>query len=125
MRQWSGILASSMRTALALALSAATVACSAASAGKSAEAAKAKLTFVRGSPLTLRGNDFGAGEPVRLTLVARKRTVKQLSASMGGSFVIRFPGVNVGRCDGFVAFAVGARGSRASVGLPHVYCAPR
>jgi hypothetical protein len=89
-----------------------------------AAATKAKLTLTRAAPLTLRGTRFVDGERVRLIVVARKRITKQLRANDAGAFAVRFPGISVGRCAGYKAFAIGAQGSRASLGAPDVYRPP-
>ena len=92
--------------------------------GAAATSAKARLALVRRAPLTIRGTSFASRERVKLILASKKRITKMFYATAGGSFVIRFPGVRVDRCEGFAAFAIGARGSRAALGLPNVYCPP-
>jgi hypothetical protein len=90
-----------------------------------AAAAKAELRLAGGAPLTLRGTHFESRERVRLIVVARRKVTKSLTATGGGAFVVRLHGITVGRCQGFTAFAVGSRGSRASLSSPNVYCPPR
>ena len=90
-----------------------------------AAAAKAELRLADGAPLTLRGAHFYSRERVRLIVVARRKVTKSLTATGGGAFVVRLRGIAVGRCQGFIAFAVGSRGSRASLSSPNVYCPPR
>lgn len=92
--------------------------------GAAATSAKARLALVQRAPLTIRGTSFASRERVKLILASKKRITKLFYATAGGSFVIRFPGVRVDRCEGFAAFAIGARGSRAALGLPNVYCPP-
>ena len=116
------------RTALIalLALGVLAAACgSAAARNQGQEAGKAKLRFAGHAPLTLRGTQFGSRERVRLIVVARTKITRRLTASQGGTFVVRFRGLAIDRCQGFSAFAVGSGGSRASVSLPNVYCPPR
>jgi hypothetical protein len=86
--------------------------------------AKARLILMDNAPLTLRGTQFDAGERVRLIVVAGRRVTKQLRANGAGGFVVRFRGTSLGRCAGYTAIAVGARGSRASIGAPNAYCPP-
>jgi hypothetical protein len=88
------------------------------------EARKAKLSMIDGSPLTIRGWSFTSRERVKLIVASKKRLTKWLSATGRGTFVVRFPTVDVDRCEGFAAFAIGSRGSRATLGRPHVYCPP-
>lgn len=115
-----------MRNSLVIALSLAVLAVGSAAAGGDREAStKAKLKLTRGTPLTLRGTQFAPGERVRVVAVARTRITKRLNAGEGGAFVVRFPELWVDRCEGFSVFAVGARGSRASLKSPEVYCPPR
>ena len=95
-----------------------------ASDGAAATSAKARLALVRRAPLTIRGTSFASREHVKLVIASKKRITKLLYATAGGSFVVRFPGVRVDRCVGFAAFAIGARGSRATLGLPNVFCPP-
>jgi hypothetical protein len=86
---------------------------------------KATLKLVKGTPLTLKGTSFASKERVRLVVVAaQEKTAKRLTAGPGGAFIARFADVAVDRCNGFTAFAVGARGSRASLSSPNVYCPP-
>lgn len=102
------------------------VACGSAAAGDESEAAaKAKLRLAGGAPLTIRGTDFKSRERVRLIVVESKKVTKTLTATEGGAFVVRFRGLALDKCQGFTAFAVGSRGSRASVSSPNVYCPPR
>jgi hypothetical protein len=97
-------------------------------AGDAAEQAatgKAKLQIVRGATLTLRGIQFHAGEKVKVTVSAPSRLSKRVVAGGQGTFVVRF-GISFDRCNtGLQAFAVGSRGSRASVKLPDLMCPPR
>ncbi len=96
-----------------------------AAGGAPVTAAKAELRLASGAPLTLRGAHFESRERVRLIVVALRKVTKSLTATGRGAFVVRLRGIAVGRCQGFTAFAVGSRGSRASLSSPNVYCPPR
>ena len=99
--------------ALGLALSVALLG-SAANGGESRK--KATLKLAGGAPLTLRGADFLANEKVRVTLSGKVTRAKQVTASSGGGFVVRFP-ATFDRCSTTIARAVGAKGSRAGLKL--------
>ena len=82
---------------------------------------KATLKLAGGAPLTLRGANFLAKEPVRVTLSGKVTRTKQVTASSGGGFVVRFP-ATFDRCTTTIARAVGAKGSRAGLKLVPVAC---
>jgi len=107
-------------TALVLAVSA-----TAMGAGDGATPSRAALRLVDRAPLKLRGRGFHARELVRVTISVERRTTKRVRATAAGSFLVTFPGVLVDRCNALTAFAVGARGSRASLKLPQPLCPPR
>jgi hypothetical protein len=111
-------------TTFAVALAALTLAGLSSAVAPSAATGKAKLVMVDGSPLTIRGLSFRSREPVKVIVASRKRITKRLYATSRGTFVVRFSGIDVDRCEGFAAFAIGARGSKATLGRPHVYCPP-
>ena len=98
---------------------------SAAARTEGQDAGKATLGLGAPAPLTIRGTRFESRERVRLIVVTRKKITKRLTASQSGTFVVRFRGLAVDRCQGFSAFALGSQGSRASLSLPNVYCPPR
>ncbi|HEX2432370.1 MAG TPA: hypothetical protein VHI55_00335 [Gaiellaceae bacterium] len=86
---------------------------------------KATLDLVKPAPLTLKGTSFHSRERVRLVVVAtQEKTTKRLTAGPGGAFVVRFSELAVDRCSGLTATAIGARGSRARLSSPNVYCPP-
>ena len=82
---------------------------------------KATLKLAGGAPLTLRGADFLAKEPIRITLSGKVTRTKQVTASSAGGFVVRFP-ATFDRCSTTIARAVGAKGSRAGLKLLPVAC---
>jgi hypothetical protein len=83
--------------------------------------AKATLKLAGSSPLALRGANFRAREPVRVSLSGRVNQTKQVTAGSGGGFVVRFPAA-YNRCGAIIARAVGAQGSRAGLKLPQPAC---
>jgi hypothetical protein len=86
---------------------------------------KPTLTLVKGTPLTLKGTSFRSRERVRLVVVvAREKTTKRIMAGPAGAFVVRFSDLAVDRCNGLTVSAIGARGSRATLSSPNVYCPP-
>ena len=115
-----------MRTVLIVGLFVGALIAGSATASGDRSEQKATLKLMRSTPLTLRGTNFGSKERVRLVVVAaHEKTTKRLIAGAGGTFVVRFSEIRVNRCKGFTAFAIGARGSRASTTTPSVYCPPR
>ena len=82
---------------------------------------KATLRLSASAPLTLRGANFLPSERVRVTVTSELRRSKQVTASRSGVFVVRFNGV-YDRCNGLIAVAVGARGSKAGLKLPQPAC---
>lgn len=85
---------------------------------------KARLTVVKGKPLALRGTGFRPHEAVRITLLASiKRSVKRAEAGANGSFKVAFPPAADG-CSLVTAYAVGSKGSRASVQIGGPPCPP-
>jgi hypothetical protein len=87
---------------------------------------RAVLRLAAAHPVSLRGSNFLPGEQV--TVVAhsqgRMRT-RKVVAGDGGGFVARFANLPFDRCQGFVAVAHGARGSKARFKLPELMCRPR
>ncbi len=66
-------------------------------------------------PLVVRGTGFRPFERVKLFLSAGGPASRTARATRGGTFVTRFPGVEIGRCESFVLQAIGSRGSRAEL----------
>jgi hypothetical protein len=115
-----------LKAVLAIALSLGVLLVGSGTASGDRNGHKATLKLMRGTPLTLKGTNFGSRERVRLVVVAgQRKTTKRLTAAPAGAFVVRFSEISVNRCKGFTAFAIGARGSRASLSSPNVYCPPR
>jgi hypothetical protein len=107
-----GILVHVGRLPVAVAAVALTLAASASSA---AAPARPTLRAVTLQPLVVRGTHFRPFERIKLFLTADVPASRTLKATRGGTFVARFPAVEVGRCDGFVLQAIGVRGSRAEL----------
>ena len=78
------------------------------------------------SPFTVRGQNFKPRENVLVTVNAgRHRAERHVRTSSRGSFVTAFPTIKVDRCTGYVARAIGARGSVATLRSPPLLCPPR
>jgi hypothetical protein len=88
-----------------------------ASAGQGA-AGTARLALVGGSPLKVRGVRFEPAERVRVRVLAPALASKRVVVDDKGSFVLRFAGIAVDRCNGLTVTAVGSGGSRAALKLP-------
>ena len=87
---------------------------------------RATLRLASTAPLKLRGSGFVARERIRVVVSSGgDRKTQRLRADAAGRFVVAFAEVTVGRCDGLSAEALGSRGSRAAVRLPHPVCPPR
>jgi hypothetical protein len=74
-------------------------------------------------PLQLQGRGFQKRERVRVTVTptsSGEALTKRVRAKRGGSFSVRFDGVQA--CNGFEGVAVGRRGSRASMQFSALIC---
>jgi hypothetical protein len=94
-------------------------------AAPTSSAGRPALRLVRPAPLELRATGFRSGELVRLRVLAPKPASRRASANAAGAFSASFPAVSIDRCSVLAIVAVGARGSRASLKRPAVYCPPR
>jgi hypothetical protein len=95
-----------------------------AGAGAAAHAERSRATLAPRSldPLVLKGEGFKRRERVRVTLTPTSGDplTKRFRAKRGGSFSVRFDGVQA--CNGFEAVAAGRRGSRASMQFSALIC---
>ena len=91
-------------------------------AGAEPERSRATLTPRSLDPLVLKGEGFKRRERVRVTLTptSGEPLTKRLRAKRGGTFSVRFDGVQA--CNGFEAVAAGRRGSRASMQFSALLC---
>jgi hypothetical protein len=97
----------------------------AASSSASAEAVvRPTLRLVDRHPFLVRGQNFKAGEVVKIVLITNEQRSLRLSASEEGAFTANFGEVKIPSCTGFVVWALGVRGSRATVKLPAPACLP-
>ncbi len=76
--------------------------------------ARATLSLVRKTPLTVRGEHFEAGERVRLRAMLHRATAA--TAGPSGSFVATFQTPTT-RCDRVRVIAIGSEGSHAVLKL--------
>lgn len=87
---------------------------------------RAVLRLATAHPVSLRGSRFLAGEQVTVTAQSQGRIrTRKVVAGDGGGFLARFANLPFDRCQGFVAVAHGARGSKARFKLPELMCRPR
>jgi hypothetical protein len=94
-------------------------------AGAAAEQAtsqRARLHVATGAQLAVRGTQFVPGEQVTVTVSTRAKRMKRTVANGQGAFLVRFR-MSLPRCSsGFIARAVGNRGSRAMAKRPPMLC---
>lgn len=93
-------------------------------AGEGESRGKATLKLSKGIPLTLRGAHFLPNERVRVTVSSKLKRTKLVSANGSGGFVVSFQDA-YDRCNGLLALAAGAQGSRAMLKMPQLGCPPR
>lgn len=80
----------------------------------------AQLRIVEKNPLTLRGEQFGPRETVRVIVqFGDKESSRTVRADQAGVFSVRFPGFALDRCTDLVVKATGTRGHTASFTLRH------
>lgn len=82
-----------------------------------------KLILVDTTPLVVKGSRFKAGERVKLVVTGSVSLSRVVRASAGGRFAVTFK-VSLDRCDPLLVRAIGTRGSRATIDLTQVACAP-
>jgi hypothetical protein len=83
------------------------------------------LRLVSKTPLTVKGLHFKARESVRVTLYAGGRTTRIVRTSAVGSFAASFQDVDLDRCGvGYLVWARGHFGDRASLKIPLPECPP-
>jgi hypothetical protein len=85
----------------------------AASSGGSASSPRAALRVADVAPFSVRGSGFRAQERVRIVAQVRGRHVKAIVATATGTFRVRFVGVSLPACAGYLVRATGNKGSRA------------
>ena len=76
---------------------------------------RAHLAVPTTTPLTVRGTLFRAAERVVVVAQANGEHRRTVTTSTRGTFLIRFAGVALGNCTGYVIRASGNRGSYASL----------
>ena len=87
-------------------------------------ATRPSLTLLDRAPIVLRGRSFVPGERVRVTVSTTVRRTRDLRAGSRGGFVVRFTGLIVPRCGGFIARARGSSGDLATMKIPLPACQP-
>lgn len=87
---------------------------------------RAILRLATAHPVSLRGSQFLPGEQVTVVAHSQGRVrTRKVIAGAGGGFLARFANLPFDRCEGFLAVANGARGSKARFKLPELMCRPR
>ncbi|HET9286377.1 MAG TPA: hypothetical protein VFO26_02355 [Gaiella sp.] len=115
------------RLAVLVALLAPAIALLALPRAEARTAARASLELVSVDPVRVRGERFRPAERARVTARVEGRiAVAHARAGRRGGFIVAFPaGLTAGGCVASVRLvAVGNRGSRATLALDHVACAP-
>ncbi len=82
------------------------------------------LALLDRAPIVLRGRSFVAGERVRVTVSTTVRRTRVVYAGSRGGFIVRFTGLIVPRCGGFIARARGSSGDLATMKIPLPACQP-
>ena len=83
--------------------------------GRSSTSPGTALHVADVAPFSVRGSGFRAQERVRVVAQVRGRHVKAVQATATGTFRVRFVGVAVPACTGYLVRATGNKGSRAYV----------
>ncbi len=84
---------------------------------------QAQLRLMDTAQPMVRGTGFHARERVRLVVRAPALVLRSATASTGGGFTMRLPGVSLSSCAGFSITATGDRGSRATLKRAPGQCA--
>ena len=82
------------------------------------------LRVVGTRPLQVRGINFKSTERVKVTLYARTRKVRRMTATGAGRFTASFGELRLSHCSGLFIRAVGSRGSVATTKIPRPACMP-
>ena len=83
--------------------------------GRSSTSPGTALRVADVAPFSVRGSGFLAQERVRIVAQVKGRQVKAVLAAATGTFRVRFVGVSVPACTGYLVRATGNKGSRAYV----------
>jgi hypothetical protein len=87
-------------------------------------ATRPSLALLDRAPIVLRGRSFVPGERVRVTVSTTVRRTRDVRAGSRGGFTVRFTGLIVPRCGGFIARARGSSGDLATMKIPLPACQP-
>src|SRR6478672_1122851 len=72
-----------------------------------------RLSLDNPAPFTVRGLGFAPHEKVKVVVSIKSAATRWATAGAHGGFVLRFPSLELGYCQGYVIRATGAKGSRA------------
>jgi hypothetical protein len=98
-----------MRHAIAFALLAALLPVAAVASSNAA-----RIGFTSVSPVSVRATGFKSGERVTLTVSAKVKRKKTVTAGSRGGFRATFSGFSIKRCQAYAVIAKGNRGSTAA-----------
>jgi hypothetical protein len=91
-------------------------------APQSQAATRPSLALLDRSPIVLRGRSFVPGERVHVTVSTTVRRTRDVHAGSRGGFIVRFTGLIVPRCGGFIVRARGSSGDLATLKIPLPAC---
>jgi hypothetical protein len=118
----SRLVALALASVAVVAVATSGYAASAAESGDAQYRAKARLSIVDLTPLTVRGSSFKARERVTVTLDGGKRGVQRVQATRRGGFTASFSVGPVIGCQTVTIRAVGSMGSRVFKQIPRPDC---
>jgi hypothetical protein len=87
-------------------------------------ATRPSLALLDRDPIVLRGRSFLPRERVRVTVTTTVRRTRLVYAGSRGGFTVRFTGLIVPRCGGFIARARGSSGDLATMKIQLPACQP-
>jgi hypothetical protein len=70
------------------------------------------LSLGNRAPFTVRGLGFAPHEKVKVVVRIKSTATRWTTAGQRGGFVLRFPALELGYCQGYVIRATGSKGSR-------------
>jgi hypothetical protein len=76
-----------------------------------------RLSVEDRAPFTVRGLGFAPHEKVKVVVSIESVATRWTTAGQRGGFLLRFPALELGYCQGYVIRATGSKGSRALLKL--------
>jgi hypothetical protein len=71
------------------------------------------LSLDNRAPFTVRGLGFAPHEQVKVVVSIKSTATRWTSAGPRGGFLLRFPALKLGYCQGYAIRATGSKGSRS------------